>query len=458
MKLTSKLLIGAGVLLVGLAAVYRAVNCAPDKSLSSDAQMLQVINDGGCMDCHSSEPNLPFYANLPVAKSLIRKDIDGGYAVFDIAPLKAALENGTAPGEVDLAKTEDVIRDGSMPLAKYYLIHWGSSVTAAKKSAVLAGVRDLRAAYYPNPLASPEFANETIRPIPCKVDYDPAKAALGKVLYNDTRLSADGTISCATCHSIETAGVDNKRYSEGIDGQKGGVNAPTSFNAVFNFVQFWDGRAATLAEQAGGPPLNPVEMGSKDFDEISARIAEDKEFTKLFTAVYPEGLCQATITDAIAEYEKTLLTPDSPFDQYLKGNKEAMTAEQIEGYDIFKDYSCATCHAGVNMGGLSYELMGQRANYFEDRELNLKSGLTDGDNGRWAQTGVERDRYRFKTPSLRNVALTWPYYHDGSVETLEEAVSKMAKFQVGRTMPEDKVLKVKAFLEAQTGVLTEFQN
>ena len=172
--------------------------------------------------------------------------------------------------------------------------------------------------------------------------------------------------------------------------------------------------------------------------------------------MYPEGLSQATITDAIAEYEKTLLTPDSPFDRYLKGDKEAMTAEQIEGYDIFKDFSCATCHAGVNMGGLSYELMGQRANYFEDREMNLKSGLTDGDNGRWAQTGDERDRYRFKTPSLRNVALTWPYYHDGSVETLEEAVSMMAKYQVGRTMPEDKVQKVKAFLEAQTGVLTEF--
>ena len=456
MKLTSKILIGACVLVVGLAVVYRAVNCAPDKSLSSDAQMLQVINDGGCMDCHSSEPELPFYANLPVAKSVIRKDIDGGYAVFDIAPLKAALENGTAPNEVDLAKTEDVILDGSMPLAKYYLIHWGSSVTQAKKDAVLEGVRDLRAAFYPNPLACPEFANEPIRPIPYKVEYDAAKAALGKVLYHDTRLSGDGTISCASCHAIETAGVDNERYSDGIDGQLGGVNAPTTFNAVFNFVQFWDGRAATLAEQAGGPPLNPVEMGSKDFDEISARIAQDKEFTRLFTEVYPEGLCQASITDAIAEYEKTLLTPDSPFDLYLKGDKNAMTAEQIEGYDIFKDFSCATCHAGVNMGGLSYELMGQRANYFEDRELTLKSGLTDGDNGRWAQTGVERDRYRFKTPSLRNVALTWPYYHDGSVETLEEAVSKMARFQVGRTMPEDKVLKVKAFLEAQTGVLTSF--
>ena len=128
-----------------------------------------------------------------------------------------------------------------------------------------------------------------------------------------------------------------------------------------------------------------------------------------------------------------------------------MTEEQVEGYDIFKDYKCATCHAGVNMGGLSYEMMGQRADYFKDREVNMKSGLTDADNGRWAQTKVERDRYRFKTPTLRNVALTWPYYHDGSVATLEEAVSMMAEYQVGKKMPEAEVKKVKAYLEALTG-------
>ena len=128
-----------------------------------------------------------------------------------------------------------------------------------------------------------------------------------------------------------------------------------------------------------------------------------------------------------------------------------MTAEQIEGYDLFKEYSCATCHAGVNMGGLTYELMGQRDNYFEDRDLTLKSGLTDGDNGRWAQTGVERDRYRFKTPGLRNVALTWPYYHDGSVATLDEAVRKMARFQVGKKISDKDADKVVSFLNALTG-------
>ena len=240
-------------------------------------------------------------------------------------------------------------------------------------------------------------------------------------------------------------------FSDGIGGQLGGINAPTSYNSVFNFVQFWDGRAANLAEQAAGPPLNPVEMGSKSFDEIAARLAADADFNKRFLASYPEGLNEKTITDAIAEYEKTLLTPNSPFDRYLKGDKNAMTAEQIEGYAIFKDYKCVTCHAGVNMGGLSYEMMGQRANYFQDREVNTKSGLTDSDNGRWAQTKVERDRYRFKTPTLRNVALTWPYYHDGSVATLEKAIEMMAEYQVGKKMSEAEVAKVKTFLDAQTG-------
>lgn len=456
MRTSSKILIGAAVVLVELAVVYGALNHAPLTSQTETAQMLQVIKGGGCTDCHSDSPNIPFYAKLPVAKDLIMKDIDEGYKAFDIVPLINALENGTAPNEVDLAKIERTTIDGTMPLAKYYFVHWGTSVTKGKKEAMLEGIKTLRAEFYPNTLAAAEFANESIRPIPDKVDYDPEKAALGKELYSDTRLSADGTISCATCHDVKTGGVDNKSYSEGIDGQLGGVNAPTTFNAVFNFVQFWDGRAADLAEQAAGPPLNPVEMGSKDFEEIADRIAEDEDFTKRFTDVYPEGLNEQTITDAIAEYEKTLLTPNSPFDRYLKGDMSAMSKEQIEGYKIFKEYNCNSCHAGVNMGGLSYEMMGKRKNYFKDRELTLKSGLTDGDNGRWAQTGVERDRYRFKTPSLRNVSLTWPYYHDGSVETLEEAIAKMARFQVGKTMPKAKVDKVKLFLDAQTGELTEF--
>ena len=451
MKKTSKIILGGAVLVVGLAIVYRAVNQAPDKSLPANEQLTEIMNDGGCVFCHTANPDLPFYATLPVAKSLIAAHVEEGYKAFDIEPMMKAVAAGEAVNEVDLAKVEKCVMDGTMPLASYYLAHWGASLTSAKTDIVLDWVKQHRAQFYPNELAAAEFKNEPIRPIPDSVAVDAAKVQLGKELYHDTRLSGDGTISCASCHAIETAGVDNHQFSDGIGGQLGGINAPTSYNSVFNFVQFWDGRAATLADQAAGPPLNPVEMGSKSFDEIAARLSADADFCKRFLASYPEGLNEKTITDAIAEYEKTLLTPNSPFDRYLKGDKNAMTAEQIEGYAIFKDYKCATCHAGVNMGGLSYELMGQRANYFQDREMNAKSGLTDSDNGRWAQTKVERDRYRFKTPTLRNVALTWPYYHDGSVATLEKAIEMMAEYQVGRNMSEAEIGKVKLFLDAQTG-------
>ena len=451
MKKSSKIILGGAVIVVGLAIVYRAVNQAPDKSLPVNEQLTEIMNDGGCVFCHTENPDLPFYASFPVAKSLISAHVEEGYKVFDIAPMMKAVAEGKAVNEVDLAKVEKCVLDGSMPLMSYYLAHWGSSLTSAKTDIVLDWVKQHRAQFYPNELAAAEFKNEPIRPIPDSVAVDAAKVQLGKELYHDTRLSGDGTISCASCHAIETAGVDNHVFSDGIGGQLGGINAPTSYNSVFNFVQFWDGRAANLAEQAAGPPLNPVEMGSKSFDEIAARLAADADFNKRFLASYPEGLNEKTITDAIAEYEKTLLTPNSPFDRYLKGDKNAMTAEQIEGYAIFKDYKCATCHAGVNMGGLSYEMMGQRANYFQDREVNTKSGLTDSDNGRWAQTKVERDRYRFKTPTLRNVALTWPYYHDGSVATLEKAIEMMAEYQVGKKMSEAEVAKVKTFLDAQTG-------
>ena len=451
MKKTSKIILGGAVVVVGLAIAYRAVNQAPDKSLPANEQLTEILDKGGCVFCHSANPDLPFYADLPVAKSLIKAHVDEGYKAFDIEPMMKAIKNGEAVNEVDLAKVEKCVADGTMPLVSYYLAHWGSSLTSAKTDIVLDWVKQHRAQFYPNTLAADEFKNEPVRPIPDSVAVNADKVALGKELYHDTRLSGDGTISCASCHAIETAGVDNHKFSDGIGGQQGGINAPTSYNAVFNFVQFWDGRALTLAEQAAGPPLNPVEMGSKSFDEIAGRLAADADFAKRFTAVYPEGLNEKTITDAIAEYEKTLITPNCPFDLYLKGDKNAMTAEQIEGYELFKEYKCATCHAGVNMGGLSYELMGQRADYFKDREVNAKSGLTDSDNGRWAQTKVERDRYRFKTPSLRNIALTWPYYHDGSVPTLEKATEMMAEYQVGRKMPEAEIKKVKSFLDALTG-------
>lgn len=431
------------LLAVVVALVAYRISCkAPASDLGAEARVAQIFEDGGCISCHSAEPKLPFYASLPIMGDMVVADSKAGYQMFDIEPLISALQSGEELSAVDVAKVERVALNGSMPLAKYYLVHWGSQMTDAKGAIVASWAENWRANYYNDGLGG-----EPIRPIAESVEYDAAKAALGRKLYHDTRLSVDNTVSCASCHGLSTAGVDNKQYSEGVGGQLGGVNAPTVYNSVYNFVQFWDGRAATLALQAAGPPLNPVEMGYESFDQIVAKLSKDKAFTREFKKVYPDGWSEANITDAIAQFERTLLTPNSRFDKYLKGDAAAITAEELEGYNLFKKYNCATCHVGANLGGLSYELMGQYADYFAARGTEM----TAEDNGRFKQTSIERDRHRFKVPGLRNVALTYPYFHDGTEPELKEAVCKMGTYQVGVEIPDADEDKIVAFLHTLTG-------
>ena len=447
MKKSSKIILSVLVVAIVLCVVYRLVNKAPSANLESNAQMEEIIESSGCIACHSANPELPFYAELPVAGKQVKEDIRLGYRSFDMTPMVEALKKGEKINEVDLAKVEKVIADGTMPLAKYYLVHWGSSITDTEKQIALAWVKSQREAFYPNPLADKQWTNESVRPVQDSIPVDIRKVILGNMLFHDVRLSADNTVSCSTCHGLNTGGVDNKAFSEGVGGQFGGVNAPTVYNAVYNFVQFWDGRAATLADQAAGPPLNPVEMACKSFDEICEKLNADAAFKKAFTEVYPDGINQANITNAIQEFEKTLLTPNSRFDKYLKGDKTAMNDEEVAGYDLFKKYNFATCHVGENLGGQSYELMGIKADYFADRGTEL----TIEDNGRFKETKNERDRHRFKVPGLRNIALTAPYYHDATQATLEDAVLSMAKYEVGVDLSQEEVKKIVAFLKTLTG-------
>ncbi len=436
------LLVAAAVLTV----IYRTVNQVPSSELPLNEQVYEIFTEGGCLSCHSADPVLPFYAKIPVAGDIVMTDVDSGYRAFDMTKFMEDLKAGNEVNPVELAKVEKVVLDDRMPMPKYYLVHWGSSLTPAKREIVLDWVRKMRTAIYNDGLTG-DRADEPVRPIDKVLEYDAAKAALGYALYHDTRLSVDNTVSCATCHELQNAGVDNHQYSHGVNDQLGGVNAPTVYNAVYNFVQFWDGRAKTLADQAAGPPLNPVEMASESFDQIIAKLKADRKFAKSFTEVYPDGLTEANITDAIEQFERTLITPDSPFDKWLRGDDDAITAEQLEGYELFKKYDCATCHAGQNLGGLTYELMGLRRHYFAERGLEL----TNEDNGRFKETGIERDRHRFKVPGLRNIEHTWPYYHDGTRETLEEAVRDMGLYQSGVNLSDYEVASITSFLKTLTG-------
>ena len=427
---------------------YRVMtaNSTPSKELAPEARIVAILENGGCISCHSANPELPFYASIPVAGDMMKADIEEGYRAFDIEDIVARLKDGGLPSPVDVAKIEKVALDKRMPMAKYYLVHWGSQMTDKKAAMIAEWARDYRTAYYNDGLSG-ERAGEPVRPIIANADVDQRKVALGFSLYHDTRLSVDNTISCATCHGLNTGGVDNHQYSNGVEDRMGGVNAPTTYNAVYNFVQFWDGRAKTLAEQAAGPPLNPVEMASTSFDEIIAKLAQDKKYVEEFNALYPDGITEANITNAIEEFERTLVTPNSQFDKWLLGDSNALTDDELHGYDLFKANNCATCHVGPNLGGESYELMGLRQHYFEARGLEL----TEEDNGRFKQTQDERDRHRFKVPGLRNIELTWPYYHDGTRLTMDEAVRDMALYQCDAELNDAEVASIVAFLRTLTG-------
>lgn len=291
----------------------------------------------------------------------------------------------------------------------------------------------------------PNNSHEPIKPIPIDVKLDTRKVALGRKLFHDPLLSGDNTVSCASCHALDTGGVDRRKFSKGINGAVGDINAPTVFNTTFNFKQFWDGRAETLEDQAGGPVVNEKEMGAK-WDDVIGKLRATPGYTAQFQALFPDGIQPARVKEAIAEFERSLVTPNARFDRFLRGNETAISAEEQTGYRKFKSYGCASCHQGVNVGGNMFETLGAVQDYFSER-----GNVTKADYGRFNVTGKEEDRYVFKVPSLRNVALTAPYFHDGSAQTLEDAVQVMTKHQLGRPMPEADVRLIVKFLNTLTG-------
>lgn len=286
---------------------------------------------------------------------------------------------------------------------------------------------------------------EPIPPIPFVLNFNPRKVALGERLFHEPKLSRDNTIACVSCHNLALGGTDRLPVSLGVGGAKGTINAPTVFNSGFNFRQFWDGRAASLEEQINGPTHAANEMAS-DWPQILAKLQADPAYPPLFAAIYPDGVTAANIRDAIATFERSLYTPNSRFDRYLRGEADALTEAERRGYERFKNYGCVSCHQGVNLGGNMYQTFGVMGDYFADR-----GNPTEADFGRFNVTGEEKDRFVFKVPTLRNIALTAPYFHDGSAKTLEDAVTIMGRYQLGRPLTEEDIDLLVAFLRTLTG-------
>ena len=285
--------------------------------------------------------------------------------------------------------------------------------------------------------------NEPIRPLPETLDLDIEIARLGDKLYHDKRLSGDLTLNCASCHILSEGGDDNQATSTGIGGAVGPINSPTTLNSTFNLAQFWDGRAADLQEQAAGPVHNPGEMGSS-WEQVIPRLEKDSDYVESFGAHYPDGITGENITHAIAEFERSLVTP-SPFDDFLRGKDSAISASAKEGYQLFKQYGCVSCHQGMNVGGNMFQKFGALISFYEDKSVEQV------DAGRMAVTKLEDDKFVFKVPSLRNAALTAPYFHNASAETLPEAIRIMGQIQLGKVLPEEHVASIEQFIISLNG-------
>ena len=291
--------------------------------------------------------------------------------------------------------------------------------------------------------------HEPILPIPLETETNADKARLGEILFFDTRLSSNKQLACASCHQLETGGDDNVAIGISSIAEQHIINTPSIFNARYNFRQNWDGSIKTLGEQIDMVLGNKHEFDN-NWNDIILALSDDNELKKEFYAIYQDGITKDNIVDALVEFEKTLTTPNSRFDKYLRKEDNSLSEKEIKGYLVFKELGCISCHQGVNVGGNLYQKFGVFYNYIAER-----GDIKKTDYGRMNLTNRQMDAFVFKVPSLRNVAVTAPYLHDGSARTIEEAISIMGKTQLGRTLSANEIHLIKSFLYTLTG---EYKN
>ena len=297
-----------------------------------------------------------------------------------------------------------------------------------------------------------------VAPAPADNPTTDAKVTLGKMLFMDPRFSSTGTVSCNSCHNVMEGGDDSRTFSMGVHGKTGGRNAPTVWNSAFHSVQFWDGRADLLEDQAKGPVTNPVEMGVPEIEQAMDKVRAIPGYKPYFEKAFgKDSMTVVNAAKAVASFERTLITPNSPYDKYVKGDKKAMSAQQVRGMQTFASTGCASCHSGAAFNGPKMEFgQGFYSKFptFADNAYNKKYDLS-ADKGREEATGEVADAHMFRVPTLRNITDTAPYFHNGSVNDLSEAVALMAKTQLNKDLSDKEVKDIVSFLSALTGSYPE---
>jgi len=329
-------------------------------------------------------------------------------------------------------------------------------VVNLRKPTTLAGTLALSLFVSPALLSAAWEALPEQPPIPADNPQNEAKIELGKTLYFDPRFSEHGTLSCNSCHNVMAGGDDNRPNSIGMHDARGGRSAPTVWNAAFYSTQFWDGRAATLEEQAKGPVVNPIEMGMESLDEAMSRLMQIKGYLPMFQEAFPgeeNPISADNAAKAVAAFERTLITPNSAYDRYVQGDESALTEQQVRGLETFAELGCTACHSGPNFSGPALPMgtgFFQKFPTYTGSDYETKYDLV-ADTGRHDATGVEADKHLWRVPTLRNIAMTAPYFHNGSVPTLDEAVRVMAKTQLDKELTDEQTADLVAFLNGLTG-------
>ena len=333
----------------------------------------------------------------------------------------------------------------------------GGRVTAIASCIALASctsqpVERYRARPLPEtPEQAPTAGREPIEPLPERVPVDRARAAIGERLFSDVRLSGDSSVSCATCHPLDAAhyGTDGRVHSVGVAGAETAVNTPSIYDVAFDAKLNWTGRFSSFETHHDALIANARAMASS-WPVVVGRVQSDPEYARVFSAAYPrDGVTAETVRDALVAFERTLVTPNAPFDRFLRGDTSALSADAREGWTLFKGYGCVSCHQGINVGGNMVQRFGVMRRAFDVDPTRV----SESDYGRFNVTHEEGDRFVFRVPSLRNVARTAPYFHNGSAATLEDAVRVMADVQLGRALDAEETRKIVAFLGSLTGEL-----
>ncbi|QDV24992.1 cytochrome-c peroxidase [Aureliella helgolandensis] len=291
--------------------------------------------------------------------------------------------------------------------------------------------------------------NEPISPLVPFKELDPEIVLLGKKLFHEPALSGNGRVACSTCHIVAQGGDDGLKVSRGVNGSEGKFNAPTVLNAAYNFAQFWDGRARTLEEQLDGPITSPMEMGSS-WPRIIKYLKNNDAYAAQFEQHMGGSPTEDRVREALVTYERSLITVGDRFDQWLGGDEAALNADEFNGYHLFVTMNCIACHQGPAVGGNMFQKLGRMEAYFKDQDTASTIDL-----GRFNTTQDEVDRHVFRVPTLRNIAMTAPFFHDGSVGTLEEAVAIMIEYQLGKEVHEEEVRRLVAFLRTLTGSIPD---